>query len=65
MDSQVLALVHWHAREGQVHHVQAACNEALRRGSAPALLLWRAYGLLAEGASTEVSSIPATASIAA
>lgn len=55
MDPRVAAFVHYYAREGQAHHVQAVCNEVLKRGRANAgLQLWRAYGLLAGGATAEV-----------
>ena len=55
MDPRVAAFVQYYAREGQAHHVQAVCNEVLRRAPGGALLvLWRAYGLLAGGAAPEV-----------
>lgn len=54
MEARVTAFINYYAREGQVHHVQSVCNEILKRGPNPVLLFWRAYGLLAEGASAEV-----------
>ncbi|GBF90474.1 hypothetical protein Rsub_03470 [Raphidocelis subcapitata] len=53
MDPRVAAFVQYYAREGQAHHVQAVCNEVLRRAPSPALALWRAFGLLAGGATAE------------
>lgn len=54
MDSRAAAFVHYYAREGYVQHVQAVCNELIKHGSTPVLLLWRAFGLLAGGATAEV-----------
>jgi len=55
MEGRVHALVQYYAREGLWNHVLSVCNDALKRGSTPALLFWRGYALLAEGASAEVS----------
>lgn len=62
MDFRIAAFVHYYAREGYVHHLQGVCNEVLKAASSkqpgaassPVLLFWRAYGLLASGATTEV-----------
>jgi hypothetical protein len=54
MDPRVAAYVQYYAREGLVHHVQAVCNEVLKRGVNSEVLFWRAYGLLAEGQYNEV-----------
>eukprot|EP00878_Enallax_costatus_P042969 GHUV01050502.1.p1 GENE.GHUV01050502.1~~GHUV01050502.1.p1 ORF type:complete len:142 (+),score=22.70 GHUV01050502.1:79-504(+) len=53
MDSRIAAFIHYYAREGYVHHIQTVCNEVIKRSSSPALQFWRAYGLLASGATTE------------
>jgi len=54
MDSRVASFLHYYAREGWVHHLQTVCNEVLKQGSSPTLQLWRAYALLASGATAEV-----------
>lgn len=55
MAAQDLALVHYYAREGYPRHVQLTCNVQLRRRAGdPVLMFWRAYGLLAEGNTSEV-----------
>lgn len=56
MDSRAAAFVHYYAREGYIQHVQSVCNELINHGSSPVLQFWRAYGLLAAGATTEVGS---------
>lgn len=59
MDAHVAALLHYYAREGLAHHVQAVCDEELRAGAGPnpVLQLWRAYGLLDANQSTEASVV--------
>lgn len=54
MDARAAAFVHYYAREGYVHHVQNVCNELIKHASSPVLQFWRAYGLLASGATAEV-----------
>jgi tetratricopeptide repeat protein 21B len=56
MDSRVAAFVHYYAREGYFQHVQSVCNELIKHGTSnnPVLQFWRAYGLLASGATAEV-----------
>jgi len=54
MDSRIAAFIHYYAREGYPHHVQSVCNEVLKHGGSPGVQFWRAYGLLASGATAEV-----------
>jgi hypothetical protein len=54
MDSRVAAFVHYYAREGLVHHVQNVCNEVIKQAPSVILQFWRAYGLLATGATAGV-----------
>jgi hypothetical protein len=54
MDPRVGFVLSYYARERQPQHVQAVCNELLRRAPGALLQLWRARGLLAAGAGAEV-----------
>jgi hypothetical protein len=55
MDSRAAAFVHYYAREGYLQHVQSVCNVLIKHASSPVLQFWRAYGLLASGATAEVT----------
>ena len=57
MDARAAAFVHYYAREGYLQHVQSVCNELIKHASTPVVQFWRAYGLLASGATAEVSSL--------
>ncbi|KAF6259487.1 intraflagellar transport protein [Scenedesmus sp. NREL 46B-D3] len=52
MDYRVAAFVHYYVREGLVHHVQTVCNEVIKQAPSSVLQFWRAYGLLASGATS-------------
>jgi tetratricopeptide repeat protein 21B len=56
MADKVLALVRYYAREGYARQLQTVCSEVLKkRANDPLLVFWRAYGLILEGSTTEVS----------
>lgn len=47
---ELQTLINFYARAGMYRHIQAACNDALKkRGDDPVLLYWRAFGLIFEG----------------
>jgi tetratricopeptide repeat protein 21B len=51
---ELQTVVNFYAREGLFRHVQAVCNDALKkRSDDPVLLFWKAFGLLFEGQITE------------
>lgn len=57
--AQVMALVHYYAREGYHRSLQTVCTEVIRkRGGDPVLTppmaFWRCYGMLTEGSYQEV-----------
>lgn len=56
MDPTLAATLHAYARDGLPQHVQAVCSSAMQRrgGASAGLQFWRAYGLLAAGATAEV-----------
>jgi tetratricopeptide repeat protein 21B len=56
MADKVLALVRYYAREGYARQLQTVCSEVLKKRANDALLVfWRAYGVLLEGGTAEVS----------
>lgn len=56
---ELQTVVNFYAREGLYRHVQAVCNDAMKkRSDDPILLFWRAFGLLFEGKYTK--NLPST-----
>lgn len=49
-------LVHYYLREGYLNKVRVLCDEELRRGPDPALVLWKALALHHEGSTREAIS---------
>lgn len=50
MSAETQALINFYAREGFFRHVQAVCNDYLKkRGDDPVLIFWKAFGIVKEG----------------
>lgn len=50
MSSESQALINFYARQGFYRHIQAICNDSLKkRGDDPILIFWKAFGILQEG----------------
>ena len=48
LESQVL--INFYARQGFFRHIQAVCNDSLKkRGDDPVLIFWKAFSILQEG----------------
>ena len=51
---EVLSLVNYYARLGYYRHVQTVCAEVLKkRANDPLVSLWKAFGMIKEGAAGE------------
>ena len=50
MSAESLSLINFYAREGFYRHVQAVCDDSLKkRGDDPVLIFWKAFGIVQEG----------------
>ncbi len=50
MSADTQTLINFYGRQRFYRHIQAVCNDALKkRGDDPVLIFWKAFGLLNEG----------------
>ena len=57
MSDKVFALIFYNAVHGYPRTLQSVCNEVLRKRPNDSFLkFWRAYGMLLEGSTAEVSA---------
>jgi tetratricopeptide repeat protein 21B len=58
MSSEAQTLINFYARQGYFRHVQAVCNDSLKkRGDDPVLIFWKAFGILNEGNSCDEQKV--------